>query len=80
MKEKGIHLGLTYSHPILSCSRSVAALPSIVVKCGGVVLRVVVCGVVLVLSCVVLFLLCVCVCDCFSCYRWASSSNIGEGG
>jgi len=38
---------------------------SIVVKCEGVVLRVVVCGVVLVVSCVVLFLLCFCVCDLF---------------
>jgi len=32
---------------------------------GGVVLRVVVCGIVLVVSCGVLFLLCVCVCDLF---------------
>ena len=38
---------------------------SIVVKSGGVVLRVVVCGVVLVVSRVVLFLLCVCVYDLF---------------
>ena len=40
---------------------------SIVVKCGGVVLRVVVCGVVLVVLCVVLFVayLRVCVCDLF---------------
>jgi len=37
---------------------TVAAPPSIVVKCEGVVLRVVVCGVVLVMSCVVLILLC----------------------
>jgi len=37
---------------------------SIVVKCGGVVLRVVVCGVVLVVSCVVL-VVCLCV-ACFS--------------
>ena len=29
----------------------------------------VVCGVVIVVSCVVLFLLCVCVCDLFSSYR-----------
>ena len=36
-----------------------------VLKCGGVILRVVVCGFVLVVSCVVLFLLCVCVCDLF---------------
>ena len=43
--------------------RTVAAPPSIVVKCVGVVLRVVVCGVVLVVSRVMLFLLCVCVCD-----------------
>jgi len=35
------------------------------VKCGVVVLRVVVCGVVLVVSCGVLFLLRVCVCDPF---------------
>jgi len=50
------------------CSQAalkIAAPPSIVVKCGGVVLRVVVCGVVLVVSCVVSFLLCVCVCDLF---------------
>ena len=55
-----------YSHPLYSqeAVRTVAAPPSIVVKCG-VVLRVVVCGVVLVVSCVVLFLLCVCVCDLF---------------
>jgi len=33
------------------------------VKRGGVVLRAVVCGVVLVVSCIVLFLLCVYVCD-----------------
>ena len=34
--------------------RTVAAPPSIVIKCGGgVVLRVVVCGVVIVISCVV---------------------------
>ena len=49
--------------------------PSIIVKCRAVVLRVVLCGVVLVVSCVVmlwccsrrvaLFLLCVCVCDLF---------------
>jgi len=32
---------------------------------GGVVLRVVVCGVLLVVTCVVLFVLCVCVCDLF---------------
>jgi len=42
-----------------------AAPPSIVVKCGGAVLRVVVDGVVIVVSCVVLFVLCVCVCDLF---------------
>jgi len=36
-------------------------LGTLVVKCGGVVLRVVVCGVVRVVSCVVLFLLCLCV-------------------
>jgi len=41
--------------------RTAAAPPSIVVKYGGVVLRVVVCGVVLVVSFAVLFLLCVCV-------------------
>jgi len=45
--------------------RTVAEPPSIVVKCGGVVLRVVVCGVVLVVPCVAFFLLCVCVCDLF---------------
>ena len=39
--------------------------PSIVVKCGGVVLHLVVCGVVFDVSCVVLFLICVCVCDLF---------------
>ena len=52
--------------PIRVCEvvRTVAA-PPIFVKCGGVVLRVVVCGVVLVVCCVVLFLLCVCVCDLF---------------
>ena len=45
---------------------TVAAPPPIVVKCGGVgVLRMFVCGVVLVVSCVVLFVLCVCVCDLF---------------
>ena len=42
-----------------------AAPPSIVVKCGGAVLRVVVDGVVIVVSCGVLFLLCVCVFDLF---------------
>jgi len=46
-------------------TRTVAAPPSIVVRCGGVVLRVVLCGVILVVSCVVLFLVCVCVCVCF---------------
>jgi len=45
--------------------RTVAAPPSIVVKCGGVVPRMVVLGVVLVVSCVVLFLLCVCACGQF---------------
>jgi len=40
--------------------RTVAAPPSIVVKCGGVVLRVIVCGVVLVVSCVVLLWCCSC--------------------
>jgi len=50
---------------VLEVVRTVAAPPSIVVKCGGVVLRVVVCGVVLVVSCVVLCLLCVCVGDLF---------------
>jgi len=43
--------------------RTVAAPPSIVVKCGGVVLRVVVCGVVLVMSC--LRCCSCCVCDLF---------------
>ena len=46
-----------------ACTGSRFTTPSIVAKCGGVVLRVVVCGVVLVLSCVVLFLLGVCMCD-----------------
>jgi len=42
--------------------RTVAAPASIVVKCeGGVVLRVVLCGVVLVVCCVLLFFLCVCI-------------------
>jgi len=54
--------------------RTVAAPPSIVVKCGGggsscgrlLSCRVLCCcGVVLVVSCVVLFSLCVCVCDLF---------------
>jgi len=35
------------------------------VNCGVVVLRVVICGVVLVVSCVVMFVLCACVCDLF---------------
>ena len=49
--------------------RTVAAPLSIVVKCGGVVLRMVVCGVVLVVSCVVvLFWLCVVCVTCFSSY------------
>ena len=60
-------------HRVWEVVRTVAALPLIVVKCGGVVLRVVlrvvICGVVLVVSCVVcrvvLFLLCVCVCGLF---------------
>jgi len=43
--------------------RTVAAPPSIVVNYMRVLLRVVVCSFVLVVSCVVLFLLCVCVCD-----------------
>ena len=43
--------------------RTVAAPRSISFKCGGVVLDVVGCGGVLVVSCVVLFLLCVRVCD-----------------
>ena len=42
--------------------RTVAAPPSIVVKCGGVVLRVAVCSVVLVVCCVVLCVLVVCLC------------------
>ena len=45
--------------------RTDAAPPSIVVKCGGAALFVVVIGVSLVVSCVVLFVLCVCVCDLF---------------
>jgi len=57
--------------------RTVVAPPSIVVKCGEVVLRVVVCGGVLVVSCVVLLccscrvvccvvlVVCLCVCDLF---------------
>ena len=40
--------------------RTVAAPPSIVVRCGGAVLRVVVCGVVLVVSCVVVVWCCSC--------------------
>jgi len=48
--------------------RTVAAPPSIVVKCGGVVvLRVVVCGVVLVVSCVVWCCSC-CVFVCVTCF------------
>jgi len=35
-------------------------VPSIVVTCGGVVLHVVVCGVVLVVSCVVVLVVCLC--------------------
>jgi len=53
----GLWLGGAYSQYIV---RTVAAPPSMIVMCGVVVLRVVVCGVVLVVSCVVLLWCCSC--------------------
>ena len=69
--ERGLTLVHRETVRVWKVVRTVAALPSIVVKCGGgVVLRVVVCGVVLVLSCVWCCSCCVFVCvTCFSSYR-----------
>jgi len=56
--------------------RTVAAPPLIVVKCGRVVLHVVVCRLVLVVSCVVSVLLCVCVCDLLLFYLCMVYTNV----
>ena len=63
--------GISVFPPPITYARSLTAIHPLRTKCGGVVLRVVVCGVILVVSCVVWWCSCcafVCV-TCFSCYR-----------